>query len=59
MKDIIKFKTVGGLTFSEKSIIRNNKEERFNPLLPILGIVSLFGGIFGDDIVNWFRKRVL
>lgn len=59
MKDIIKFKAVGGLTFSEKSTITDDKQERINRVLSLLGIISLFGGIFWDDIANWFRKRVL
>lgn len=59
MKDVIRFRSVGGLTFSEKLTKTNNKEERVNQLLPILGIVSLFGGIFWDDIVDWFKKRIL
>ena len=59
MKDIIKFKAVGGLTFSEKSIITESKEERNNRILSLLGLISLFSGIFWDDISDWFRKKGL
>ena len=59
MKDIIRFKSVGGLTFSEKSPIIINREEKINQVLSMLGIVSLIGSIFWDDIVDWFRKRVV
>jgi hypothetical protein len=59
MKNIIKFKAVGGLTFSEKSNITDNKQERINRMLSLLGIISFFAGIFWDDISNWFRKRVM
>lgn len=59
MKDTIKFKAIGGLTFSEKPTIPNNKEESINHLLSLLGIISLLGGIFWDDIAHWFKKRIL
>lgn len=59
MKDIIKFKAIGGLTFSEKSTKTESKEERINRILSLLGLISLFGGIFWDDISNWFRKKVM
>ena len=59
MKDLIKFKTVGGLTFSEKSTKTESKEERNNRILSLLGLISLFSGIFWDDISDWFRKKGL
>ena len=59
MKDIIKFKAVGRLTFSEKSTKTESKEERNNRILSLLGLISLFSGIFWDDISDWFRRKGL
>jgi hypothetical protein len=59
MKEIIKFKAIGELTFSEKPTIIQTKQDKYNGILQIVGLISLLGGIFWSDMENWFKRRFL
>jgi hypothetical protein len=59
MKDLIKFNAIGGLTFFDKPAAIQVHEEGGGSILPILGLMSIVGGIFWSDIEKWLKRTFL
>ena len=60
MKEVVEFREIGGMTFSEKVIIvkptKISKGET-DGILYILGLIVFFVCLFWDTITGWFNKK--
>ena len=60
MKEVIEFREIGGMTFSEKIIIvktpQTSKGET-EGIMYLLGLIGFFIYLFWDNISGWFKKK--
>ena len=60
MKEVVEFREIGGMTFSEKVIIVKptiiSKGET-DGILYLIGLIVFFLYLFRDTITGWFKKK--
>lgn len=60
MKEIVEFREIGGMTFSEKVIIvkptRVSNGER-DGILYLLALIGFFIVLYWKNITGWFKKK--